>query len=271
LGEAFPEAPPAFIECTMPASRVEAEPLEPRRLFAASPALSRGTLIVNGQLDQPNSIKITAEGSSVDVNLNGVITSAAVSAVKRFRVSGGEMGDDIRFIDANSLLKRKRTVISCGEGDDLVVANPYGTNRITGGGGDDVITGGELRDFIAGGDGNDALDGAGGGDRLYGGRGADVLKGGAGNDQLLAGSGNDHVDGGPGRDLLRGDLGEDVLNGGSDGMTGRADGIPDTLFGGGGSDTFFGDDRDREFNGNSSDPPDPEVKDSGYIGGFEGP
>jgi serralysin len=143
--------------------------------------------------------------------------------------------------------------------------------------GDDVLTAGDDGESLDGGAGNDRLVGGAGDDILVGGPGADQLIGGAGNDVLLVDSSDTLIDGGPGDDsvyvdnsqgpagvhlnlananveFVYGGLGNDVLD--ASGMTSatqdfgsyQLSGIEmwgqwgdDTLIGGNGDDTLFGD------------------------------
>jgi Ca2+-binding RTX toxin-like protein len=100
-----------------------------------------------------------------------------------------------------------------------------------GGNGDDQLFGGAGVDLFFGGLGNDLLRGGSGNDLLYGEFGNDTLYGDDGDDVLKGGYGNDSLCGEAGRDNLFGDGGHDYLNGG-------ADGIADSLTGGGGADRF---------------------------------
>jgi hypothetical protein len=72
------------------------------------------------------------------------------------------------------------------------------------------------------------IQGTAGPDRLVGTATADVLCGGAGNDVLEGRGGDDVLDGGPGSDSVRGGSGNDLLQ--------AADGRPDELLGGPGTD-----------------------------------
>ncbi|MEJ2457765.1 MAG: cadherin-like domain-containing protein, partial [Novosphingobium sp.] len=69
-----------------------------------------------------------------------------------------------------------------GSGTDVLIGNLLGTNRIFGGGGNDILTGGLRADELAGGDGNDFLLGLSGNDQFWGGQGDDILMGGGGTD-----------------------------------------------------------------------------------------
>jgi predicted extracellular nuclease len=115
--------------------------------------------------------------------------------------------------------------------DDTVrIDGGTGSDRLTGGSGEDIISGGTGNDVIFGGAGLDQLDGGSGNDLLYGGTGSDRLTGGTGNDQLFGEAGNDRIDGGSGNDQLFGGDGNDRLSGGSG---------SDVFVGGAGSDMFL--------------------------------
>ncbi len=91
------------------------------------------------------------------------------------------------------------------------------------------IKGGTGTDRIYGGGGDDVLRGVGGADRLEGGQGDDVVSGGSGNDEIFGNQGDDDLDGGRGTDALDGGSGDDTLTGG------RGN---DVLTGGSGADTY---------------------------------
>jgi Ca2+-binding RTX toxin-like protein len=148
-------------------------------------------------------------------------------------------------------------------GNDRIEGLP-GRNCLFGHGGADRLLGGPDSDRLSGGSGNDLLSGRSGNDRLFGGLGQDVLSGGSSMDRLSGNSGHDSLAGGPGDDWqsggsggdsLLGGAGDDRLNGGSGhdqfaGGPGRdritsADGVPETVSCGEGSDAVLADRRDR--------------------------
>lgn len=142
---------------------------------------------------------------------------------------------------------------------------------LAGSNGDDTIVGGGENDTLRGDDGNDVLDGGDGGDRLLGGEGNDVMLGGSGGDTMTGANGDDVAQGGDGNDFffaggdfsddddkVSGDAGNDLIGGrrgndllvgdGTDQFgtlvtTGGAAGA-DSLFGGNGDDTIYGDHHD---------------------------
>ena len=161
------------------------------------------------------------------------------------------------------------TVRGVADGQTLVGTENYG-DQLSGEDGSDIIQGLGGADLLKGNAGNDTLDGGTGNDTLHGGTGNDTLTGGEGFDDLRGGAGDDRLNGGLDGDDLWGGAGNDVLDGGdstysneahyeddSAGVTadlaagtayGTATGV-DTLinitdlWGGGGADSFSGNDR----------------------------
>jgi Ca2+-binding RTX toxin-like protein len=85
-------------------------------------------------------------------------------------IKGSNIGDDIRGLDGNDILK--------GElGDEKAILGGNGNDQIFGGSGnDDELNGQEGNDKISGGPGNEVT--------LVGGNGVDILDGGPGNDLI---------------------------------------------------------------------------------------
>jgi hypothetical protein len=117
-----------------------------------------------------------------------------------------------------------RDVITCGRGNDVVLAkggDDYidcgsGNDRVDGGGGDDEILGGSGNDNLTGGFGDDEISGSSGNDKLFGGSGADDLSGGTGIDILRGNGGRDRLSGQGGRDTLYADRLDRVVRGPGD-------------------------------------------------------
>jgi Ca2+-binding RTX toxin-like protein len=195
-------------------------------------------------------VVVTGGAETDDLTLdetNGVFGPGAtpephgVSAI-RFRIDLGGTADDRLFIVGTP-------------GDDRIVAGTRGVNLD--GDSDVDVTGPSVGPNLEldGGDGNDVLsaagkhgtgqplavdvrlDGGNGADTLTGGRADDVLLGDAGDDVLSGGAGNDTLYGDDGNDTLTGGLGKDTFYGGAgDDTFYAADGKPDTLYGGDGTD-----------------------------------
>jgi len=164
----------------MPSARTPApsEPLEPRRLLAASPLLIEGT-------EGADVIRVRQTGSAVWVARNG---SLRVHAAR----------------DVSSI------VVEARGGDDLFIADPSVKLHVTvyGGDGDDHLRGGPNRDRLHGEAGADRVYGGAGNDQLYGGEGTDTVSGGDGDDVLVTLGGDaDRLAGNGGRDNFWADAG----------------------------------------------------------------
>lgn len=146
-------------------------------------------------------------------------------------------------------------------------------DRIEGTDAGDNISGRGGNDFLQGFGGNDTIDGGSGNDTLYAGDGDDMAEGGTGNDRVFLGDGDDQYSpiendiADRGDDLIRGGEGDDGIIdlSGSDTLYGDAgDDIlaafgrglpdaPDTIDGGAGDDTLFGDNADVMTGGEGED------------------
>ena len=155
-----------------------------------------------------------------------------------------------------------------GDGEDNVLIGCAGDDTLSGGGGNDTLRGNAGEDTLNGGEGSDTASYAGadgpvtvnlgaevnadgmistGGDLIatYADPDDDTVKistvenveGSSGEDDIDGNGGDNTLMGGPGVDNVNGGAGNDVLNGGPDGMTASAD----TLVGGDGNDTLYGD------------------------------
>jgi Ca2+-binding RTX toxin-like protein len=140
--------------------------------------------------------------------------------------------------------------------------------HVTGNALDNIFLGGDEDDLLGGLAGDDMLFGENGDDRLFGGAGDDTAIGGAGNDRIFLGDGNDTTAqslpdaGDAGDDFIRGGAGADSIidTRGSnqifgdtgndriitvDGLADNSEaGTADTVDGGFGNDTLFGDAED---------------------------
>jgi Ca2+-binding RTX toxin-like protein len=190
--------------------------LDPEDLLSIKSVDGTGTL---GSLQFDAATKTlvyVADGESFDALAPGT------TAVDRFTYT---------ITDDDGLTSTATVEVTVKAVDDTVrIDGGTGSDRLTGGSGEDIISGGTGNDVIFGGAGLDQLDGGSGNDLLYGGTGSDRLTGGTGNDQLFGEAGNDRIDGGSGNDQLFGGDGNDRLSGGSG---------SDVLVGGAGSDMFL--------------------------------
>ncbi|MBT5265010.1 MAG: hypothetical protein HOL85_09275, partial [Rhodospirillaceae bacterium] len=165
-----------------------------------------------------------------------------------------------------------------GNADNLVLAGAanisgFGnglSNHMTGNAGNNHVAGGDGGDTIDAGEGDDVLLGETGEDFIYAGNGADQVFGGQGDDQLFGGYGADVIGGGSGADIVFGNHNSDNINGGADADTiygGQNDGVPrldaygflrmqdgvETIDGGAGNDSMFGNYGDETMLGGAGD------------------
>lgn len=151
--------------------------------------------------------------------------------------------------------------------DQPTVAAPdaitSGTDRMRGGGADDLILGQSGADRIDGGAGDDGIEGGAGGDTLLGGDGDDELIGGSWTAGSYDGGAGDVIDGEAGDDLLLGDNGQ-AANGtnsvvrlldapGPGALAAAATFGDDELSGGPGDDTAFGQSGNDILHGDAGD------------------
>lgn len=186
------------------------EPVEPRRLLAASAVLVGTELRVAVTSSVDTTINVThADGRiSVHVRDEGALRRVYIGARKAIdtiRVRGSAMSDRITLGEGI-----RATTVDAGAGRDVIVGNS-GANTIHGGDGNDQVYAGGGDDVIFGENGRDTLFGGTGNDRLYGGSDIDHLFGEAGDDRLEGGVSKhaDYLDGGLGVDRLIGAQGSD--------------------------------------------------------------
>lgn len=144
--------------------------------------------------------------------------------------------------------------VTGGVGNDLLFGDA-GTNILRGGAGHDIIKGADGDDVLLGGAGDDTLDAGAGRNLLIGGLGADHLSGGVGDDILIGGStAHDGSDAALLSLLAEWQTNQTYLvrvghlqnGGGLNGsylltpQTVADDGVKDDLFGGAGTDWFWG-------------------------------
>ena len=202
----------------MPASH-PVEPLEPRRLCAASVTLVNHILIVtaNPTVDSTVTVGLSADGGaivgSVTYTLNVPVGGHGRGATYPLPQTVSQrfpLGEDIRGVRING-----------GAGDDTITIDQTNGSfqdypaTIQGGAGNDTVHGGDESDRISGGAGFDSLDGGAGNDTLFGQQGDDVLIGGIGNDYLAGMRGHDSLVGGDGNDTLQDPFGPDTVLGGA--------------------------------------------------------
>ena len=236
------------------------DPLERRRLFAAS--LIDGVLTVGGTGgdDVIEVFRAKSNTSKLNIAVNGVLQQFILKdvaylnvrafdgndTIKLSKVFGdilapmkifGERGGDTIISDVSAPL----TIRAGADNDAIHLRDVLGFAAVYGEGGNDTIQGAGGDYLFDCGAGNDMVLGGTGDDVIYGGDGDDTCFGGAGDDWLLGEAGDDNLHGDAGRDTLEGGLGGDQLDGGidDDHLDGGYD--ADTLLGGDGRDTLRGD------------------------------
>ena len=168
-----------------------AEPLEPRRLLAATLDTTSGVLTITGT-DAKDIVQFqvadVANGTDRPLTFNVLettTTAASPSAVPSFTEVTDFLNSGTGLVTTQYDLASVNTVvINSGNNDDMIIVGgtlpiPVSVNA---GAGDDSVSGGEGTDSLSGGGGNDYVFGRGGRDIVSGDFGADQLFGGAGFD-----------------------------------------------------------------------------------------
>jgi Ca2+-binding RTX toxin-like protein len=248
-------------------ARITSAPFTLQVTIAARPIqllTNSGTLILTTD-DTDNSINITESGSNFRVNLNNVITTSPLTAVKSLDI---QTGNGNNLIDADVNIPQS---ITASEGNDTIttgdaadtISSTGGNDSITSNGGDNLII--AQAGFIQTSDGNDTIYGGDGGLTISAGNGNDSIITGAGNDSILDGNGDDYISAGDGNDTvvamgdsttdsgatIQGDEGDDYIGGvdisggafggdGNDIIRIHSDpSHPALVFGGDGNDKIF--------------------------------
>ncbi len=186
------------------------QPLEPRRLFAATPviALHGTTLDVTAAHGVPNTITVGLSADQTQVVATDAYTVGRGSAAVPQSLSRSFAAGTLTLVH----------IVGSNKADTITIDQTYGSfpipTQIYGGGGNDTVTGGDEPDAVWGQAGNDVINGGGGNDSLYGMTGSDTLIGGAGDDYLSGGQGRDSLEGDAGNDTLYAPFGPDTLLGG---------------------------------------------------------
>jgi Ca2+-binding RTX toxin-like protein len=237
----FAQAKPSFCQ-----------PLEARLFLSAT--VKGQHLEVRGSPTEANDITVSlsADGSQIVVNDNGVESTFAKESLKGLHILGGSLDDTLAVIGQLGMKVRMfggsgndnltagadPTILDGGAGDDILNAASAVRSVLRGFAGNDTMTGSAGHDRIHAGPGNDTVDAGNGHDLVFGDLGNDTLSGGEGNDHLHGGIGNDTLSGNAGNDLLVGFMGNDLSDGGEGddlifGIIGS-----DQLTGGTGKDRF---------------------------------
>lgn len=169
-----------------------------------SARLNGGKLVVKGT-DRDDVITVSpgADGSTIDVTVNGSTQSFPLGPVARIQVGARDGDDEVTSSVAGDVVN----VLLGGDDDDDLRLLGDARGRLEGDDGDDDLTGGARGDRLRGGDGDDLIFGGDGNDDLEGDDGFDELFGEDGDDELKADDGfPDDLDGGGGDDEATIDL-----------------------------------------------------------------
>ena len=227
-----------------------------------------GSLVDNGvTIDYYASTEWAADGQVIDGEVEEDFNDVIVGSTGNDKVNGKGGNDALDGGAGND-------EIDGGAGDDVIIGGA-GSDTLNGGAGNDYIFG--AADLVApqtlrthgwsptqanailaetSDDAPDVIDAGDGNDMVFAGRGGDRIEGGAGNDQLWGLAGDDIIEGGTGDDALYGDginapgshattqateHGNDFLDGGDGDDVILGYGKDDSLFGGAGNDSLWGD------------------------------
>ncbi|KLJ02502.1 M91 family zinc metallopeptidase [Luteimonas sp. FCS-9] len=168
------------------------------------------------------------DDGTLDVTVNGESYEVRLGEGQELTLRTGEGNDTIKVapnVDVN-------IVVDAGQGDNDVLVEGNGDNRISSGDGDDQIR-------VTGGGRND-IHTTGGTNEIHGGSGVNVIYGGDGSDTIHAGTGTNYIEGGRGDDVIHGGGEFDILS------AGRGDDVVhvgegrSTVYAGDGQDTIEG-------------------------------
>jgi hypothetical protein len=228
------------------------ESLESRRMFAAFPLVSAGTLSssISAAVAGPKLVRIGAIAGSVtgpridvatpDVD-NPFNDPGATKMVGDWLVVNGTHSTDhlqIRAYNAATIEVVRNGVIDGHFSRALVNRiHMYGYEGFNTMAIDPSLN---IRAYIQGGPGNDTITAGGGNDTLWSGGGDDRIEAGGGNDDIQTQGGNDYVLGGDGADTVTGNSGNEWIDGGAGADLLKGEGGADSIFGGRGDDKIHG-------------------------------
>ena len=174
--------------------------IAPAAASAANVNQSNGTLYVNAQPGETNSMRVTLTDSYLEIlenNSGGVQPQAGTTCIT---FSPGHARCNLLGV---SFIR-----VNAGDMHNQVVGDIHSGSRaftLAGGTGNDsldVLGSADNRAFIHGEDGDDKLYGRQFGDTIYGGNGNDTIAAGGGVDWLNGGPGIDRIDGGSDNDFI---------------------------------------------------------------------
>ncbi len=168
------------------------------------------------------------DDGTLDVNVNGESYEVRLGDAQELTLRTGDGSDTIEVASNVTV----NIVVDAGDGDNSVLVDGNGDNRIASGTGDDTI---KLT-----GSGRNDIHSTGGTNEIHGGSGVNVIYGGSGDDTIHAGSGTNYIEAGAGNDTLQGGGSFDILSGGTGDDTINVGAGKSTVYAGSGADTIEG-------------------------------
>ncbi|UNK42904.1 M91 family zinc metallopeptidase [Luteimonas sp. S4-F44] len=168
------------------------------------------------------------DDGTLDVSVNGESYEVRLGEGQELTLRTGEGNDTIKVapnVDVN-------IVVDAGQGDNDVLVEGNGDNRIASGDGDDLIR--------VTGSGRNDIHTTGGTNEIHGGSGVNVIYGGDGSDTIHAGSGTNYIEGGRGDDVIHGGGEFDIISAGRGDDTVHVGEGRTTVYAGEGQDTIEG-------------------------------
>ncbi|ASR43419.1 hypothetical protein BEN78_08575 [Xanthomonas citri pv. mangiferaeindicae] len=168
------------------------------------------------------------DDGTLDVTVNGESYEVRLGEGQELTLRTGEGNDTIKVapnVDVN-------IVVDAGQGDNEVLVEGNGDNRISSGNGDDLIR--------VTGSGRNDIHTTGGNNEIHGGSGVNVIYGGDGNDTIHAGAGTNYIEGGRGDDVIHGGGEFDIISAGRGDDTVHVGEGRTTVYAGDGQDMIEG-------------------------------
>jgi Ca2+-binding RTX toxin-like protein len=202
--------------------RAELQSLESRTFLSAVKLESDHVLVVRGNASTANTITVglASDDTTIDVTLNGALSTFTRSDVRKLRLFGGTAADTLSIDETNGAFVLPTFIdgrgggdtINGGSGNELIIAGKGAAHITVGNGndtilghGDDVITAGNGNDLIVGGStgvtGDDAITVGSGNDTVFSLAGNDTVTLGSGGDVVWANG--DTINAGSGNDIIR--------------------------------------------------------------------
>ncbi|MEN4903271.1 M91 family zinc metallopeptidase [Luteimonas sp. TWI1416] len=168
------------------------------------------------------------DDGTLDVTVNDESYEVRLGEGQELTLRTGEGNDTIKVapnVDVN-------IVVDAGQGDNDVLVEGNGDNRISSGDGDDLIR--------VTGSGRNDIHTTGGSNEIHGGSGVNVIYGGDGSDTIHAGTGTNYIEGGRGDDVIHGGGEFDIISAGRGDDTIHVGEGRTTVYAGDGQDTIEG-------------------------------